>query len=203
MTKRYIDVAESAKMIRTLLKSKFPGVKFSVKSSRYAGGASIRIEWSNGPTDKQVRGFTDPFAGAGFDGMIDMQYYKTAYLLPDGTVTFGRSQGTTASRGSDPGYNEPLPEGAVEVSFGSDYVHTTRNYTEEFVRPIVEEYKKTHSDGKQVQFTQTPYGPRIDIVPWDANIRHRLDRWIAEKPEKDYGLDKKEELVGDVAVHHS
>lgn len=194
MTKRYIDVAESAKMIRALLKSKFPGVKFSVKSSRYAGGASIRIEWFNGPTDKQVRGFTDAFAGAGFDGMIDMQYYKTAYLLPDGTVTFGRSPGTVSSRGSDPGYNEPLPEGAVEVSFGSDYVHTTRNYTDEFVRPIVEEYQRTHSDGKYVKYSKTQWGPRIDIEPWNPDIRAQLDRLIAQHPEKDYGLEKEDHV---------
>lgn len=195
MTKRYIDVAESAKMIRALLKSKFPGVKFSVKSSRYAGGASIRIEWTNGPTVKQVDQFTDPFAGAGFDGMIDMQYYKTAYLLPDGTVTYGRSPGTVRSAGVEEGYNEPLPEGAVEVSFGSDYVHTTRNFTYDFVAPIVEEYKRTHSDGDKIVLHDKPYGPHIEIIPWDNSTYTWLHRQINETPEKDYGLEKKGEHV--------
>ena len=42
MTK-YFTCAETAKLIRQSLKEAFPGVKFSVRSSTYSGGASIDV----------------------------------------------------------------------------------------------------------------------------------------------------------------
>lgn len=183
-TSKYIDVAESAKMIRALLKVKFPGVKFSVKSSRYAGGSSIRVEWTDGPTRREVEQYTDPFEGQGFDGMIDMAYYKTSYQLPDGTVVFGQSIGTEGSLGSHRGYQEPLPEGAIKVHFGSDYVHVTRNYSDEFLSARVDEYKATFADGKYVIFNPSTKqswgvaGPSIDVKPWQSDVREHIGRFV-------------------------
>ena len=37
----YLTCAETAKLVRSALKAAFPGVKFSVCSSTYSGGASI------------------------------------------------------------------------------------------------------------------------------------------------------------------
>jgi len=37
----------------TRLKESFPGIKFSVKSSTYSMGASIRIRWLDGPNTKR------------------------------------------------------------------------------------------------------------------------------------------------------
>ena len=40
---RYIDVIEVARLVRQSLKRGFPDVRFSVKSSCYAGGASMLV----------------------------------------------------------------------------------------------------------------------------------------------------------------
>jgi hypothetical protein len=68
---KYIDTVEVAKIIRGELKTNFPGVKFSVKSDRYAGGSSIRVNWYDGPTTKEVESIVGHYHGASFDGMTD------------------------------------------------------------------------------------------------------------------------------------
>ena len=50
MGTQYISTTDAAKLIREALKTSFPCVKFSVRSSLYA----IRIYWTDGPTDAQV-----------------------------------------------------------------------------------------------------------------------------------------------------
>jgi hypothetical protein len=47
---QYLSCAETAKLVRAALKESFPGVKFSVKSSTYAGGASIMLPTLTAPT---------------------------------------------------------------------------------------------------------------------------------------------------------
>ena len=51
---QYITCVETAKLIRAALKESFPSIKFSVKSSSYAGGASINVSYVDGPTQKEV-----------------------------------------------------------------------------------------------------------------------------------------------------
>lgn len=46
--RKYLSCAETAKLVRQSLKEAFPKVKFSVKSSTYSGGASIRAYWLDG-----------------------------------------------------------------------------------------------------------------------------------------------------------
>jgi hypothetical protein len=85
---RYINVVETAKMIRTALKETFPGVKFSVRSSSYSGGASINIGYVDGPTNDQVKAIISVFEGSYFDGMTD--YKGSNYSSLDGEeVRFG------------------------------------------------------------------------------------------------------------------
>ena len=127
----YLSVVDTAKLIRVQLKKHFPTVKFSVRSDSYSMGASIDIHWTDGPTEKDVQKIVGPFAGSGFDGMIDLKYYVSSWLLPDGSVAFGKSAGTEGSRGSDPSYNNPPPcEGAKLVHFGADHVFCHRAYSE-------------------------------------------------------------------------
>ena len=49
------SVAEQARVIRSELKTAFPGVKFSVTSDSYSGGSSIHIKWVDFPTEKAVK----------------------------------------------------------------------------------------------------------------------------------------------------
>jgi hypothetical protein len=91
-TKEYLSCADTAKLVRKALKSSFPGVRFSVRSKTYAGGASINVGWLDGPTTKEVDAITDLYTGATFDGMIDLKsYHDTILQGPDGPrrVRFG------------------------------------------------------------------------------------------------------------------
>lgn len=88
MTTKYLSCAETAKLLRLALKESFPGVKFSVRSSVYSGGASIHVKWMDGPTSAAVDPILSAFKGAYFDGMID--YQGSRYHSMDGApVRFG------------------------------------------------------------------------------------------------------------------
>jgi hypothetical protein len=124
----YLSCAETAKLIRAALKKAFPGVKFSVRSDTYSGGASIRVKWLDGPTDKAVSAVAGVYASGGFDGMIDMKYSSTEWLMPDGSASPASSCGTQGSMGTVSAYDHPAPgPGARKVRFGADYVFCTRS----------------------------------------------------------------------------
>ena len=108
MTK-YLTCAETAKLVRAALKEAFPGVKFSVKSSVYAGGASINIAYTDGPSAIQVKGITQAFQGAYFDGMTD--YKGSNYNTLDGQ----------------------------EVRFGADFIFVNRKFTAPMLTGVVVE----------------------------------------------------------------
>jgi hypothetical protein len=99
--KNYLSCAETAKMIRSVLKESFPGVKFSVKSSTYSMGASIGIKYQDGPNDDAVKAAVGIFEGSYFDGMQD--YKGQRYAAIDGQ----------------------------EMSFGADYVFVDRQISDE------------------------------------------------------------------------
>lgn len=81
----YISCADTAKLVRQALKESFPGIKFSVRSNTYSGGASIRVGWTDGPNADQVEAVAGVFSGAYFDGSID--YKGCTYALVDGKQT--------------------------------------------------------------------------------------------------------------------
>lgn len=75
MPTKYISAPDTAKIIRRILKESFPGIKFSVRSKVYSGGASINVNWTDGPTREQVGMLVGKFEGATFDGMTDYKDY--------------------------------------------------------------------------------------------------------------------------------
>lgn len=80
MSNEYLSAAETAKLIRTALKEAFAGVKFSVRSDNYSMGASVRVNWVDGPNTAQVEAVAKRFQGASFDGSDDSMHYHTAQL---------------------------------------------------------------------------------------------------------------------------
>jgi hypothetical protein len=111
---KHYSVVETAKLIRQELKQRFPNYKFSVKSSSYSGGASISIDWKNGPSYETVKGMTFKYQGASFDAMIDLKsYVDTDY------------KGET-------------------VHFGADYVFCEREYSHEAILDAVEIISKQY-----------------------------------------------------------
>lgn len=102
-----LTCAETARLLRQVLKESFPGVKFSVKSSTYSGGASISIRWTDGPNDAQVRAAVGGFESAYFDGSID--YQGCIYHMMDG---------------------QP-------IQFGADYINTSREHSDAAIEAAI------------------------------------------------------------------
>lgn len=99
MSKQYLSCADTAKLVRAVLKETFPGVKFSVRSSVYSGGASINVSYVDGPSYDQVKAVIGVFEGSYFDGMTD--YKGINYSSLDGQ----------------------------EVRFGADFIFVNRKFT--------------------------------------------------------------------------
>ena len=127
--KTYLSCAETAKLLRRALKAAFPGVKFSVRSDTYSMGASIDVGYTDGPPQKAVERVASRYRGADFDGSIDLKTYRGHYLLPDGTLAFGPTQGTQGSGGYIPAEAPERPAGAVLVQLGADHVFVRREYS--------------------------------------------------------------------------
>lgn len=80
----YVSLNDKAKLMRALLKAKFPNTKFSVRGSKYAGGSSMQVAWDDGPTQALVDNVIGGFEAGAFDGMIDVKYSGVIWIYPDG-----------------------------------------------------------------------------------------------------------------------
>jgi hypothetical protein len=166
----YLSCSATAKLVRVALKKAFPGIKFSVRSSVYSGGASIRVGWTDGPSSKAVKAVAGAYAGGGFDGMIDMAYSVEAWLLPDGSASFASSPGTTGSRGVYEPFDNPAPApGAKKVRFGADYVFCEKEYSVEVysaaVATVCADYGVEIPEIKVSEFGGTPFIGGYHPVP--------------------------------------
>jgi len=84
----------AAKNIRIELKLAFPGIKFSVKSSRFSMGDSIDVSWTDGPNCAQVNAIVCRYKAGSFDGMTDCyEYSRSAW-----TDAFGDTKYLHTSR---------------------------------------------------------------------------------------------------------
>jgi hypothetical protein len=106
---RYIDTKDVAKLIRRDLARAFPGTTFSVRISRYSGGSSIDVRWTDGPTSDAVERVTGRYEGKGLMDNTDYAPYVDGEL--DGEC----------------------------VHFGSDYVHCTRSFSPAFAQAVADE----------------------------------------------------------------
>jgi hypothetical protein len=100
-----LSTTETATEVRKALKTAHPTVKFSVRSHSYAGGSSIDVSWTDGPTQKEVDGILCHFNGSGFDGMQDLKYSL-----------------------------EPVELNGEPVRFGADFVNGSRNISTELMK---------------------------------------------------------------------
>ena len=125
MEKEYISAADTAKLVRKALKREFPGQKFSVRTSTYSGGASIRVGWTDGPTEKMVTPVITAYEGSDFDGMIDLKTSTEHWLLPDGTVQIARANIGHSYDHTDK--RALRPEGAKLVHFMADFISGSRH----------------------------------------------------------------------------
>lgn len=133
----WVDTADVAKLVRRQLKIHFPETKFSVRISRYSGGSSIDVRWTDGPTEDAVDPHVKQFSGARFDGMIDLAYRAEHWLLPDGTATVRREYGHSYRDAEVHNEDQPVPEGARIVHFGASYIFTQRELSDERKAAII------------------------------------------------------------------
>ena len=126
---RYISVTDTAKLIRPALAKQFPGVKFSVRSESYSGGASIHVSWTDGPRSREVDRIINGFEGRSFDGMNDLASPQESWILPDGSADLAYRP--DSSGGSIPAFYSDAPHPNAElVDFGADYVFSNRHVSE-------------------------------------------------------------------------
>lgn len=141
---RYFSCADTARLVRAALKEAFPAVRFSVRSKTYSGGASINVEWTNGPSGADVKAIVGRFEGSYFDGMTD---YK----------------------GSN--YNEINGEA---VTFAADYVFTSRRYTAPVLTGIVSSVLNEYGLDANVTISDSPsFGASVSVVEVDPETASR------------------------------
>jgi len=135
MATKYLSCAETAQYVRRALAAEFPGVKFSVRSKTYSGGASIDVRWVDGPRTKEVDPIAKQYEGGGFDGMIDLKYTRTHYLRADGSTFVCHDPGTGGSMGSVPSEDNRnlanvMPEDVQVVRFAADFIFCSRDVSD-------------------------------------------------------------------------
>ena len=126
-TPRTIDVVEVAKLVRQALKKSFPDVRFSVRSCRYAGGASIHVRWKAGPHEDHVRALVRKYEGSRTDGDYSPRPVHH-YLRPDGEAMVAYNPPSYAVGASEPAGEDSrklarvMPADFELVHFAADYV---------------------------------------------------------------------------------
>lgn len=116
--------AVAAKNLRKILKVQFPGVKFSVTISRFSGGDSMSVRWTDGPTSDRVEKFSDLFSGGIFNGQDDSYTYSRAPFAE----LFGNAKYITTNRD----YSDALV---------SKVIAELAEYYAPAAAPTVEDYK--------------------------------------------------------------
>jgi len=68
--------AQTSKVVKKMLKEKYPSIKFTVRSKNFAGGDSVDISWNLGPRDKEIENLVSQYEYGHFNGMIDLYEYS-------------------------------------------------------------------------------------------------------------------------------
>jgi hypothetical protein len=167
--RKWVSCADTAKLLRSALKAQFPSVKFSVKSRTYSGGASINVSWIDGPFSNEVEKIAQRYAGATFDGSIDLKEYH------DDLVYFE-------------GDNEP-----TLVHYGADFVFTRRELSPAYIAKLSAEAQKILDSNKisagrvfvydekmtnAGEYLATGYGRVIEPYAYGSNIVYLLSQHI-------------------------
>lgn len=167
--RRWINTADVAKLIRPALKKAFPAVKFSVRSRGYAGGSSIDVTWTDGPTTQQVDAVTKVYEGNRFDGMDDLQYHADQWLCPEHGASVARTYGSGDDRSGE--VDPRCCEHAESVRFGVGYVQTQRRYSPEF---------RAELEAAVSRETGLPYDANTYVERWQAWMSQLVERRLWE-----------------------
>lgn len=67
--------AQTAQIIKKILKKEYPHIKFSVRSDNFANGNSVDVSWIDGIPTSALDSFLHQFQQGSFDGMTDCYNY--------------------------------------------------------------------------------------------------------------------------------
>lgn len=163
-----ITGAETSRFLKETLKERYPDTKFSVRWGGYAGGGSVHISWTDGPSVKEVDEIADSFSGATFDGSQDLKEYKDSVLI------------------KLPARFESSNE-SVLVSFGTDFVFTDRELSPQYqsslsiiAQEIIEDNNLSIGRAFEIGLDRYPslgssYGT------FNGGSGYSLLRWLSEK----------------------
>jgi hypothetical protein len=115
----YVTPADTAKLIRSALKAAFPGVKFSVRTSIYSGGASINVSWTDGPAESSVDAIAKTYRGADFDGMTDSMNYLARTDAAGNRVRYGANFVFCSRQTSEAAFEAAKADLVARGQFGS------------------------------------------------------------------------------------
>lgn len=129
VTHKWLSCADTAKLVREVLKAKFPATKFSVRSKTYAGGASIDIGYTDGPPAREVEAACDHLRASDFNSMEDLKEYRGGTLFADGQefeqVHYGADY-ISAHREFSPEVEDAVKARIVELAGAEVYEHNSR-----------------------------------------------------------------------------
>lgn len=166
MATKYFSCSETAKMVRQALKEAFPGGKFSVKSKTYRGGASINVNWTDGPNNAQVEAVANVFEGGYFDGMTD--YKGSVYSMVDCEVV---------KFGADFIFcNRDYSDKAIQRGIDRFYAKYVGNFSQfNIAKPTVEQYRR--GDLWTVQVIGQGY-------PYDRNVQQGVNELLYKNSDR-------------------
>lgn len=138
--------------IRRMLKSAFPGVKFSVRTEYGSMMDAVNIKWEDGPTQATVDKMLSVFEEGRFDSMRD--YYE--YMPTEWTRTFGSAKYISTTRS----HSDLLL---------AQVIATIQQQTRAASAPTVEEHRKgnTYSTSPYPIHAGRPYTSWQDLI-WRA-----------------------------------
>jgi len=193
------DYAIAAKNIRTELARAFPGHTFSVRSSTFSMGDSIRVAWTDGPTYDEVTAIASKYQRGNFDGMTDMyeehrddpwtkafggsKYVQTTRNLSDGA--FDTAKKELEARTSDPG---ALKDPDIRAHAHSKSYYTPPEKTGGNGKAKGEKYESAEilineeKGGIEVYFDDKPSEGILDILRENKFRYHRKRKfWYAKQ----------------------
>lgn len=166
----YIGHADIAKLIRSALARAFAGMTFSVKTKTYAGGGSVDVRWTDGPTTSQVDRVAQQFSTRAFDGSIDMAHDSDLWLYPDGSANTAHTRGTEGSRGSHPEVIESAksPDAVLVENIAGAYIFCSRQIGPKAIQAAIEQVRAENwasleqFDWATLTVEESTYGARVE-----------------------------------------
>lgn len=147
--------AQASKMMKAELKKAYPETKFSVRSESFAGGNAIRIEWTEGPQEKDVKQITDKYQYGSFNGMIDCYEYTNSrddipqvkYVSTNRKITAETTAKAIKRINKDFGLNisyviapSKWEKDTNYITIDDEYLPNMNCYTNQFVYRQMQEY---------------------------------------------------------------